>query len=54
LEQGVTAPREYIFLVVERLLRDHGPGPVRAENLVDATQNADVFVEVSGILKPTR
>ena len=28
-----------------------GIGFARAENLVDATQNADVFVEVSGILK---
>jgi aspartate ammonia-lyase len=31
--------------------RDHGLGLARAENLVDATQNADAFVEVSGILK---
>ena len=28
-----------------------GIGFARAENLVEATQNADVFVEVSGILK---
>ena len=28
-----------------------GIGFARAENLVDATQNADVFAEVSGILK---
>jgi len=28
-----------------------GFGLARAENLVDATQNADVFVEVSGIMK---
>jgi aspartate ammonia-lyase len=48
---GVTAPREYIFLVVERLREVTGLGLSRAENLVDATQNADVFVEVSGILK---
>ncbi|BFR48845.1 aspartate ammonia-lyase [Nitratidesulfovibrio sp. HK-II] len=48
---GVTAPRDYIFLVVERLREVAGLGLARAENLVDATQNADVFVEVSGILK---
>ncbi len=48
---GVTAPRDYIFLVVERLREVTGLGMARAENLVDATQNADVFVEVSGILK---
>jgi aspartate ammonia-lyase len=48
---GVTAPRKYIFLVVERLREETGFGLARAENLVDATQNADPFVEVSGILK---
>ena len=48
---GLTAPRDYIFLVVERLREDTGLGLARAENLVDATQNADAFVEVSGILK---
>jgi len=31
-----------------------GIGFARAENLVEATQNADVFVEVSGILKAWR
>ncbi|MBV8048139.1 MAG: aspartate ammonia-lyase, partial [Paludibacterium sp.] len=48
---GMTAPREYIFAVTERLREETGLGLARAENLVDATQNADVFVEVSGILK---
>jgi aspartate ammonia-lyase len=48
---GLTAPRDYIFLVVERLREETGLGLSRAENLVDATQNADAFVEVSGILK---
>ncbi|BEV71403.1 aspartate ammonia-lyase [Paludibacterium sp. THUN1379] len=48
---GITAPREYIFAVTERLREETGFGLARAENLVDATQNADVFVEVSGILK---
>ncbi len=48
---GLTAPRQYIFRVVEHLREVTGLGLARAENLIDATQNADVFVEVSGILK---
>ncbi len=48
---GLGAPREYIFRVVDELRGITGIGFARAENLVDATQNADVFVEVSGILK---
>ncbi|MBN2193055.1 MAG: aspartate ammonia-lyase [Polyangiaceae bacterium] len=48
---GVGAPREYVFRVVERLRAVTGIGLARAENLLEATQNADVFVEVSGILK---
>jgi aspartate ammonia-lyase len=37
--------------VVETLRDLTGIGFARAENLVEATQNADVFVEVSGLLK---
>jgi aspartate ammonia-lyase len=48
---GVAAPRQYIFRVVDVLRELTGIGFARAENLVEATQNADVFVEVSGILK---
>jgi aspartate ammonia-lyase len=48
---GLTAPRNYIFQVVEALREVTGLGLSRAENLVDATQNADPLVEVSGILK---
>ncbi len=48
---GISAPRKYIFKVVENLKTITGFGLARAENLVEATQNADVFVEVSGILK---
>ena len=48
---GLAAPRQYIFRVVDTLRELTGIGFARAENLVDATQNADVFVEVSGILK---
>jgi aspartate ammonia-lyase len=46
---GLAAPRQYIFQVVDQLREITGIGFARAENLVDATQNADVFVEVSGI-----
>jgi aspartate ammonia-lyase len=48
---GLAAPRDYIFRVVENLRDVTGLGLARAENLVDATQNADTFVEVSGLLK---
>jgi aspartate ammonia-lyase len=48
---GLAAPRQYIFRVVDALRELSGVGFARAENLVEATQNADVFVEVSGILK---
>jgi len=48
---GLAAPRAYIFRVVEELRALTGIGFARAENLVEATQNADVFVEVSGMLK---
>ncbi|MBN1515897.1 aspartate ammonia-lyase [Candidatus Sumerlaeota bacterium] len=48
---GLTAPKQYIFRVVDQLRELTGIGFARAENLIDCTQNADVFVEVSGILK---
>jgi aspartate ammonia-lyase len=48
---GLAAPRDYIFRVTVTLRDITGLGLARAENLVEATQNADVFVEVSGILK---
>lgn len=47
---GITAPRSYIFLVVEKLREVTGLGLSRAENMVESTANADCFVEVSGIL----
>jgi len=48
---GLGAPRQYIFRVVEHLKDITGLGLARAENLVEATQNADAFVEVSGIVR---
>jgi aspartate ammonia-lyase len=48
---GFAAHRQYIFRVVDTLRELTSIGFARAENLVEATQNTDVFVEVSGILK---
>ncbi len=48
---GLTAPRNYIFLVIEKLRQFTGLGIARAENLMDNTANSDSFVEVSGIMK---
>ncbi len=48
---GAAADRRYTFRVIE-LLRDlTGLGLARAEYPMDLTQNTDVFVEVSGLLK---
>jgi aspartate ammonia-lyase len=47
---GLSAPRDYIFRVVDQLKAITGIGLARSENLVDATQNHDALVEVSGIL----
>src|SRR5208283_982629 len=47
---GLGAPRDYIFLVNEKLREVTGLPLARGENLVDQTANADVFAEVSGIL----
>ncbi|WP_207265082.1 aspartate ammonia-lyase [Desulfovibrio sp. Huiquan2017] len=48
---GLGAPRDYILSVTGHLAAITGLPVSRAENLVDATQNMDVFVEVSGMLK---
>lgn len=48
---GLGAPKKYIFQVIESLRDVTNIGLARAENLVENTQNADVFSEVSGILK---
>ncbi len=48
---GLGAPKQFIFRVVDKLRENTNIGLARAENLIDNTQNADVFVEVSGILK---
>lgn len=48
---GISAPRDYIFIVTEKLRELTGLNIARSENLIDATQHHDVFVEVSGIMK---
>jgi len=48
---GLGAPKKFIFRVTEQLRENTGIGLARSENLIDGTQNSDVFVEVSGILK---
>jgi aspartate ammonia-lyase len=48
---GLNANPEYIYTVIEKLRAITGFGLARAENMIDLTQNADVFVEVSGLLK---
>lgn len=48
---GLNAPRKYIYGVIEKLRELTGIGLARAEYMMDPTQNCDVFVEVSGLLK---
>jgi len=48
---GAAADRRYIFRVAEILRELTGLGLARAEYPMDLTQNCDVFVEVSGLLK---
>lgn len=48
---ALAAERQYVFRVTAKLREITGLGLARAENLIEATQNQDVFVEVSGILK---
>ncbi len=48
---GLNADRRYIYLVNEKLALAAKFGIARAEDMIDATQNADVFVEVSGLIK---
>ncbi len=48
---GLNAPLEYIYRMTDMLQQLTGLGIARSDLLVDATQNMDVFVEVSGLLK---
>ncbi len=48
---GITAPRQFIFQATEELRLITSLPIARAENLVEATQNQDAFVEVAGMMK---
>ncbi|TYQ12690.1 UNVERIFIED_CONTAM: aspartate ammonia-lyase [Acetivibrio alkalicellulosi] len=48
---GINAEKKYIFNVIEKLREITGIGLARSEYMIDCTQNCDVFVEVSGLLK---
>ena len=48
---GLNAEKKYVYMVVD-ILRDVTDLPLaRAENMIDVTQNCDVFAEVSGLIK---
>jgi aspartate ammonia-lyase len=48
---GLNAPRSYIFTMIEKLRDLTGISLARTDYMMDPTQNCDVFVEVSGLLK---
>lgn len=48
---GMNASQKYIYLVTDLLQELTGLGLARSEYPIDGTQNMDVFVEVSGLLK---
>lgn len=48
---GLTAPRSYIFMVIDKLREITSLGLARGENCMDQTANADSLVEVSAIMK---
>jgi aspartate ammonia-lyase len=48
---GLNAPRKFTFKVIRELRNLTGLGLAHAENMIDNTQNLDVFVEISGLLK---
>lgn len=47
---GLTAPRDYIFQVIEDLRAVTALNVARGDHLMDATANADALVEVAGLL----
>lgn len=48
---GMGADQKYIFMATDKLRRLTNLPIARSENLIQATQNCDEFVEVSGFLK---
>ncbi|MDI3547229.1 MAG: aspartate ammonia-lyase [Halanaerobiales bacterium] len=48
---GLNTPQAYIFKISQNLRQVTGLSLAHAENMIDITQNMDIFVEVSGLLK---
>lgn len=48
---GLNAPRKYIFKIINKIRSITGLNLAHAENMIDNTQNLDIFVEVSGLVK---
>jgi len=48
---GLNADYRYVYAAADLLREITGLPIARAENMIDATQNCDVFVEVSGLVK---
>jgi len=48
---GVNASHKYIFMITDTIQELTGLGLARSDYPIDITQNNDVFVEVSGLLK---
>jgi aspartate ammonia-lyase len=49
---GISSSRKFQFETIKFLRKETDIGLARAENLVEATQNSDVFCEISGLIKP--
>lgn len=48
---GLNAENKYIYMITDQLQKLSGLGLSRSDFLIDNTQNLDVFVEASGLLK---
>ncbi len=48
---GIGAPKEYVLKIVDVLRQVTNVKIAKSENLIDATQNLDVFVEIHGLIK---
>jgi len=48
---GINTSREYIYKIAQNLRKVSGLSLSHSENMIDITQNMDIFVEVSGLLK---
>lgn len=48
---GIGSPREFVLSITDELRKVSKLRIAKAENLIDATQNLDVFVEICGFLK---